>query len=935
MSDSPPPLSSGGQEPPQALPGLPPTAALAAGFSETVWLTPDGEVEHLDRLEVQRRAGRAPPMLCHAPATARRLGLDRIEAFDLLELFAFARPARACTPTPRGLAQALGLAPPHSLEEQALALPQVAELLLAELGAQEAKARREAAAIAWVMARGGWLWGPYVLSALGYGRDAALGGVEEARGLEVWQQLGQWSEHAPEPPAGQIPVSPDEARQRLSEMLGEDAEPRRQQSDYAAAAAEAFQPREVPDQPQTLLAEAGTGVGKTLGYLAPASLWAEKNEGAVWISTFTRNLQQQIDGELDRLYPDPAAKARRVVVRKGRENYLCLLNYEEAVRQLATRPQEVAAIGLMARWAQRSRDGDMVGGDFPGWLPDLVGRARTLGLTERRGECIYSACPHYSRCYIEKSVRRARRARIVIANHALVMVQSALGGGDEGRLPTRYVFDEGHHLFDAADSAFSAHLTGLETRELRRWLLGADASGRSAGRLRGLQRRIEDLIVDRPEDLEWLDEALRAARGLPAAGWHKRVLEGQPQGPVEGFLFALRRQVLARSDRVNDPYSLECEPQPLNADLAEAAQRLLGALQALREPLREIAKRLAQRLGDDEAEELESDVRRRIDSLVRSLERRCLMPLSAWSDLLESLLEGATPEAFVDSFLLERIEGRELDMGAHRHFIDPTAPLAEAVFKKAHGIMITSATLTDGSGEVEEDWRAAEQRSGVAHLENAAWRAQMPSPFDYPAQTKVFIVNDVRKDDLEQVAAAYRALFQASGGGALGLFTAISRLRAVQQKIAPALEAVDLPLYAQHVDRLDTATLVDIFRAETDSCLLGTDAVRDGVDVPGRALRLIVFDRVPWPRPSLVHRARREHFGKKRYDDMLTRLRLKQAFGRLVRRAEDHGVFVLLDPMMPSRLLGAFPEGVEVRRCGLAEAVAETKGFLGPYSTPR
>jgi ATP-dependent DNA helicase DinG len=223
----------------------------------------------------------------------------------------------------------------------------------------------------------------------------------------------------------------------------------------------------------------------------------------------------------------------------------------------------------------------------------------------------------------------------------------------------------------------------------------------------------------------------------------------------------------------------------------------------------------------------------------------------------------------------------------------------------------------------------------VAHLENAAWRAQMPSPFDYPVQTKVFIVNDVRKDDLEQVAAAYRALFQASGGGALGLFTAISRLRAVQQKIAPALEAADLPLYAQHVDRLDTATLVDIFRAETDSCLLGTDAVRDGVDVPGRALRLIVFDRVPWPRPSLVHKARREHFGKKRYDDMLTRLRLKQAFGRLVRRAEDHGVFVLLDPMMPSRLLGAFPEGVEVRRCGLAEAVAETKGFLGPYSTPR
>ena len=81
-----------------------------------------------------------------------------------------------------------------------------------------------------------------------------------------------------------------------------------------------------------LIVEAGTGVGKTLGYLAPASLWAEKNEAPVWISTYTRNLQHQIDDELDRLFPNPAVKANRVVVRKGRENYLCLLNFEEAVR---------------------------------------------------------------------------------------------------------------------------------------------------------------------------------------------------------------------------------------------------------------------------------------------------------------------------------------------------------------------------------------------------------------------------------------------------------------------------------------------------------------------------------------------------------------------------------------------------------------------------
>jgi ATP-dependent DNA helicase DinG len=91
---------------------------------------------------------------------------------------------------------------------------------------------------------------------------------------------------------------------------------------------------------------------------------------------------------------------------------------------------------------------------------------------------------------------------------------------------------------------------------------------------------------------------------------------------------------------------------------------------------------------------------------------------------------------------------------------------------------------------------------------------------------------------------------------------------------------------------------------------------------------------VPWPRPDILYRARRAAFGGSTYTDMITRLRLKQAFGRLIRRADDHGVFVLLDSMMPTRLLGAFPEGVEVRRCGLAEAVAETSGFLGRSLSP-
>ena len=184
---------------------------------------------------------------------------------------------------------------------------------------------------------------------------------------------------------------------------------------------------------------------------------------------------------------------------------------------------------------------------------------------------------------------------------------------------------------------------------------------------------------------------------------------------------------------------------------------------------------------------------------------------------------------------------------------------------------------------------------------------------------------------LNALAAAYRELFLASGGGALGRFTAVRALRGVAQRIDEPMADAGLTLYAQHVDRLDTGALVDLFRAEENACLLGTDALRDGVDVPGRSLRLVVFDKVPWPKPTILHKARRVRFGKT-YDDLITRLRLKQAFGRLIRSQTDKGCFVILESATPTRLLSAFPPGAPVTRCGLAEAITEIRGFLGPAS---
>lgn len=895
------------------------------GVRQAAWISIEGEVETLPIEEIGRRLGLAqPPIVCHRAATARRLGLDprvdrRLAALDLLELYAFVRPASFCLPTPRGLAEALDLPLPTSIEDSAHVLLRAAERLLVELAARETGGK-DTVALAQAMTRGEWGWGPTVLAALGAAEEI----WSRTGAFAVWRRLPTIEEYAPEPSSGHRAVTPAEARHRLAELLGPEAEDRPQQADYASAITAAFRPRDEAGVPHFVLAEAGTGVGKTLGYLAPASVWAEKNDGPVWISTYTKNLQHQIDQELDRLYPASAEKERKVVIRKGRENYLCLLNMDEAIEQARLHPHEAIALGLLARWAGKTRDGDLVGGDFPAWLVDLIGRERSLGLADRRGECIYAACPHYQKCFIERSVRRARRAEIVVANHALVMIQAALGGIDDHYLPTRYVFDEGHHVFDAADNAFSAHLSGRETADLRRWLLGAE--GRSRSRARGLRRRVEDLIGEDVKLAKTVEEIMEAARQLPADGWLQRLNQSNPIGAVEAFLSRVRQQVAARASHPGTPYDLETSTSEPVPGLGDSAARLASALDNLMRPMRTLAKRLALRL-DADAAELDNATRLRIEATCRGLERHAETQLGSWIAMLGSL-EQPTPSEFVDWFAIDRQDGRDMDIGMHRHWVDPTVPFITSLGTRAHGFIVTSATLTDGSGEVEADWQAAEARTGARHLPKPAIRAAVPSPFDYPNHTRVVVVTDVRKDSMEQVAAAYRELFIAADGGGLGLFTAITRLHAVHQRIAGPLEEAGIPLLAQHVDALDTSTLIDIFRAEPDACLLGTDAVRDGVDVPGRSLRLIVFDRVPWPRPDLLHRARKIAFGGRRYEDMITRLRLKQAFGRLVRRADDRGVFVLLDPMMPSRLAGAFPPGVGIRRLGLAEAVALTRDFL-------
>ena len=718
MTTDPAPADSGGKSDPRTRP------ALIAGLRSAYWLEADGLVAggggELSHAEAAERAREARPLVCHLPATVRRLGCNPFPAFDLLELFAFVRPAAFCTPTPGGLAGALGLELPGSPAQAAGFLQRAAEQLLAELRARGEG--RDALAIAWTMASGGWPWGPAVVGALGFA--GGEGGAPRAgAGLRVWERLAEWSDHAPEPPPGHTPVSAAEARARLADAAG-----RRRRG---PARSRPTTPRRYPRpssrarrsaSPSLVLAEAGTGVGKTLGYIAPASLWAESNGGTVWISTFTRNLQHQIDGELDRLYPEPATKARRVVIRKGRENYLCLLNLEEAVRGLAARPQRRrrprpdgalgASAAATATWsAATSRAGCPTCWAGPHPRPDRPpGRVHLFRLRPLR-QVLHRA-------------ERAPRPPRPPGDRQPRPGHDPGGARQRGGQPAaRYVLRRGASPLRRRRQRLRGPSLRPGGHELRRWLLGVETS-RQRSRLRGLKRRIEDLAAGDAATAErWTRCCAPPAACRPRAG-----ASGSPggaAGPGRGLSGAGPQQVYARAAAAQPLQPGDRGPRP---GRGRAGRRPTPGRRPGRaeRPLTSLEAALAARLDEDGRAWTA-----RPGGASRDLPRPGAAPRHGRRLARHAARLGAETR---------RASSTGSRSSASRAATSTSACTATGSTRPcpspsraapAQGLVVTSATLTDGSGDARPTGPAPRRAAAPPPAGAGDPRARVPSPFDY------------------------------------------------------------------------------------------------------------------------------------------------------------------------------------------------------------
>lgn len=631
------------------------------------------------------------------------------------------------------------------------------------------------------------------------------------------------------------------------------------------------------------LLEAGTGVGKSLGYLLPALRWAARNGERTVVSTNTINLQEQLVGKdlplLARALPDQPV---RFALLKGWRNYLCLLRLEQAKSSGAAlfedgTQQEIASL---AAWAERTRDGS---------LSDLPAPPKPETWDEVAAEpdlCTRVKCNHFEKCFLFAARRRAAQADVIVVNHHLLLsdvaVRRAQQNWEEAAvLPAydRLVIDEGHHLEDAA----SAHLgTTVTRRSLQRMFNRLDRRGK--GLLNALAQRLgasDDLLSTASLDLVQarLAPSVHAARDKAA------------------MLFDLLDTYLQQRGeacvRLTDRFAAD----PVwRAGLGAALEDVLDELVLLQDGLRLVRERLeSARKRDDGAEQLLAEM--------RAVARR----LDAAGD---GLRKGLKPPAGEATVRWIEVRGRERSVAVTSVPLDLAPILREDLFQRVETAVVTSATLAAESGF---DFLAARLGLDVAELEPET--AIFPSPFAYSRQAILAVATDMPAPNVDPAGHA-RALVrqlldvaEASDGGLFVLMTSHRDVRAAADELRARGTDRRWPLLVHGEDRRDA--LLHRFREAGNAILVGTASFWEGVDVPGRALRGLVIGKLPFRVPTEpVTQAQCETIeqrgGNAFRDFMLPHasLRLKQGFGRLIRTATDRGVVVIADPRIVTKAYG-------------------------------
>lgn len=734
-----------------------------------------------------------------------------------------------------------------------------------------------------------------------------------------------------------------------------------------------------------LLAEAGTGVGKSLAYLAPAVMFSKAAGRPLVISTHTKNLQSQLFHKDLPLLRRALNEHVEVALLKGRSNYLCARKFmytlQEAAHELGD--EERAALLPVMTWATRTQDGDVaeLAAFAPEMAPELWDRLHTVG-----EDCLARQCPFYKRCFVYKARGAARTADLVVCNHALVFADLHQ---DHGALPPyrEVVFDEAHTLEDVATDHLACEITPRRVyRLINRLFRAPKGSPAGKGLLPALLFQLEQAREDFPPgdfesihshvleaiqavgpastgaDLffdqlrEWLDESGPPADDdrpeapyVPRERGRRAPGEGGAGGPnfrprSGGRGGEQRRRYGAQTLRPEEAERLQAGKEAAVAGLG----RLRQALERMDEDFKEIRKRRVPR-----ARELSKEI-------------------GAQDVFLQELISDLEFVAKADEpnyvYWTERFGRRAIRVVAAPLDIAPL--LYDQLYKRKRSVILTSATLSvryaqadaasgfaplanpllqsiqaqiaQAGGEAEgkphrKSFEFIKQRLGVGLCEEGKLDELLEgSPFDYPRQARLYVptflpeaggqsdgaFNDALTGMVAQLAAA-------SEGRAMVLYTSYAALRAAAPVLRKALAGERIEVVAQAEDGSREAIL-ERLKAGGRTVLLGTASFWQGVDVPGAALSLLVIAKLPFQvftdplvqgRCELLEAQGKDPF--LHYSVPHAILRLRQGFGRLIRSKNDRGVVVLCDKRVLTKRYGpAFLRALPIPPRRATEAAA-------------
>lgn len=645
---------------------------------------------------------------------------------------------------------------------------------------------------------------------------------------------------------------------------------------------------------RVVVAEAGTGVGKSFAYLVPAVAWAARNRERIVIATATINLQQQLLEKDLVLVQQALGTEIKTALVKGRGNYLCHRRLTERVEEAELFDDDDSLVAVRD-WAATTPTGSR--SDVPFFVPDdQWGRINSEADT-----CSASRCPNRERCFVLRARQRAAGAQILVANHHLVFSDLAIraagvGWDNTAILPpfARLVLDEAHNLERAATSFFSEHVSHFSLQRHAGRLLRTRGPHRF-----GLLPRLRDLAVI-PDQVRAVEHALTDMRDMTQ----------RMNAELNAFLGTENTWRLVESE-VPRFRSL------VGHTLFDTQQAVLLVADRLAALLRSLDDEV---LEEGPAVELAAIVKR-LEAIASVVNRFSTAQLDAdWILWMDRRRDGRG-EPYVN-LVMTPLDIREL--------------MEDSLFQPHETVVLTSATLT-----VNGDFQFWGGRLGVPFDEDRSLQGIFPSPFDYEHRVVLAVPGDAPGPETKEyeryLTLLVPRLVHAADGGALVLFTSYRQLKAIFEVVAPDLERRGYTCYCQGTD--DRGRLLDQFRSDVASVLFATDSFWEGVDAPGDTLRLVVLCRLPFRVPTdPVQLARAEAIveaGGNSFADLSLPqavMRLKQGFGRLMRRSEDYGAVVVADPRMVRKAYGRiFWDSLPPARRLIAsgeEIVEEIQAFL-------